>query len=97
VLAGGAYPQGGDAGSPIRGVEQAAAEGALVFHAGTALRREGLVTNGGRVLDVTALGSTLAEARESAYAAVRRIRWQGMQHRTDIALAASEREEALRA
>jgi phosphoribosylamine--glycine ligase len=44
-----------------------------------------LVTAGGRVLDVTATGPTIAEARERAYAAVSRIRWPGMHHRTDIA------------
>ena len=58
-----------------------------VFHAGTARRpgTGGVVTAGGRVLGVTALGATLAEARARAYAAVGAIAWPGMQHRTDIA------------
>src|ERR671934_1155352 len=85
VLAGGEYPARGDSGSPIDGVDEAEATGALVFHAGTALRGDRLVTNGGRVLNVTALGTTVAEARERAYAAIERISFSGMRFRTDIA------------
>lgn len=79
------YPLQGDAGTPIEGVADAEASGALVFHAGTALRDGRLVTNGGRILNVTAVGTDLADARERAYAAVERISFDGMRHRTDIA------------
>jgi phosphoribosylamine---glycine ligase len=88
VLAAGDYPRAGDAGSPIEGVEEATAGGALVFHAGTALRGDRLVTNGGRVLNVTGLGDTVGDARERAYAAVDRISFAGMQFRSDIAAVA---------
>jgi phosphoribosylamine---glycine ligase len=85
VLAGGSYPERSDSGGPIQGVEEANAPGALVFHAGTAVRNGRLVTNGGRVLNVTARGATLAEARRSAYAACERITFPRMQYRRDIA------------
>ena len=60
VLTGGDYPARGDQGSPITGIEEAEATGALVFHAGTALRDGAVVTNGGRILNVTGLGADLA-------------------------------------
>ncbi len=85
VLAGGAYPERGDAGTPIDGVDAAEADGALVFHAGTALHDGRLVSNGGRVLNVTALGDTVAQARDGAYAAVDRISFPGSLYRRDIA------------
>jgi phosphoribosylamine--glycine ligase len=85
VLAGGEYPQRGDSGSPITGIEQAEASGALVFHAGTALHDGGLVTNGGRILNVTALGDSVASARDAAYTAAAHIHFPGMQYRSDIA------------
>jgi phosphoribosylamine--glycine ligase len=85
VLAGGEYPQRGDSGSPITGIEQAETSGALVFHAGTALHDGGLVTNGGRILNVTALGASVASARDAAYAAAAHIHFPGMQYRSDIA------------
>jgi phosphoribosylamine--glycine ligase len=56
-----------------------------VFHAGTTASDGGFVASGGRVLDVTALGPTIADARARAYAAVDLIRWPGEQHRGDIA------------
>ena len=90
VLAAGGYPERSVSGTPITGVEDAEASGALVFHAGTALRGEQLVTNGGRILDVTALGGTIAEARRGAYDAVARISFSGAQYRGDIALAAAQ-------
>lgn len=92
VLAAGSYPAGSDKGSPIAGIAAAEATGAVVFHAGTAVRNETLVTNGGRILNVSALGPTIAEARERAYAACKEIGWKEMRYRTDIALAAAERE-----
>ena len=79
------YPLQGDSGTPIHGIADAEASGALVFHAGTALRDGRLATNGGRILNVTALGADLAEARERAYAAVEKISFAGMRYRTDIA------------
>jgi phosphoribosylamine--glycine ligase len=85
VLASRDYPESGDAGTPIDGVEAAEATGALVFHAGTALHGTRLVTNGGRVLNVTGLGGSLAEARDCAYDAAGRIAFDGMQFRHDIA------------
>jgi phosphoribosylamine--glycine ligase len=85
VVAGGDYPARSDSGTPIDGVDDAEAEGALVFHAGTALRGNQLVTNGGRILDVTATGATLGEARERAYAAAAQISFDGARYRSDIA------------
>jgi phosphoribosylamine--glycine ligase len=92
VLAAGNYPAGSDKGSPITGIAAAEETGAIVFQAGTAMRDETLLTSGGRVLNVSALGSTIAEARERAYAACEKISWEGMRYRTDIALAAAKRE-----
>jgi phosphoribosylamine--glycine ligase len=85
ALAAGSYPEGQDSGSPIEGIDAAEAEGALVFHAGTALRDGRLVTNGGRILNVTAVGATVGEARDVAYRAVGRISFGGMRYRSDIA------------
>lgn len=85
ALAGGDYPAAADTGSPIGGVEDAEAAGALVFHAGTAIHGGRLVTNGGRVLNVTAVGRTLEEARQRAYDACELISFEGMQFRRDIA------------
>ncbi|MDQ3067666.1 MAG: phosphoribosylamine--glycine ligase [Actinomycetota bacterium] len=90
VVAAGGYPSASDSGTTIEGIGSAEATGALVFHAGTALRGDRLVTNGGRILSVTGVGATLAEARERAYAGCDRIDFAGMQHRRDIALAAAE-------
>jgi phosphoribosylamine--glycine ligase len=87
VVAAGGYPEGpNDVGTPIEGVADAEAEGALVFHAGTAVRDGRLVTNGGRILNITAVGETLAEARSGAYAACERISFAGSRYRRDIAL-----------
>jgi phosphoribosylamine--glycine ligase len=87
VLASGGYPGEYSGGFPIDGVESAEAiPDVMVFHAGTAERGGRLVTRGGRVLGVTALGRDLAAARERAYEAVARIRWEGMHARSDIAL-----------
>jgi phosphoribosylamine--glycine ligase len=89
VLAAGGYPERGDAGSPIEGVDDAEGDGALVFHAGTARSEGQLVTNGGRLLGVTATGADLGEARARAYAAADRIRIAGARRREDIALEAA--------
>jgi phosphoribosylamine--glycine ligase len=90
VLAGGDYPARSDSGTPIDGVEDAEAIGVLVFHAGTARHGGRLVTNGGRVLAVTATGDDVGSARTRAYEAASRISFAGMRYRRDIALAAAE-------
>jgi phosphoribosylamine--glycine ligase len=85
VLAAADYPARGDSGSTIDGIDEAEETGALVFHAGTALRGDRFVTNGGRILNVTATGSNVADARDRAYAAVEKISFAGMRYRRDIA------------
>jgi phosphoribosylamine--glycine ligase len=85
VLAAGNYPASGDVGSPIEGIDAAEEAGALVFHAGTALKGDRVVTNGGRILNVTATGDTVADARERAYAACELISFPGVRYRKDIA------------
>ena len=98
VLASAGYPEAADSGVAIQGVDEAEAAGALVFHAGTALRGGTLVSAGGRVLNVTGVGPSLAEARERAYRAVHVIRFPGAQIRSDIAEAAAlaaDREDHL--
>jgi phosphoribosylamine---glycine ligase len=91
VVASEEYPQrSDDRGTTIEGVEDAEETGALVFHAGTARHDARLVTNGGRILNVSALGDDLVSARSRAYEAVERISFAGMQFRRDIALAAAE-------
>jgi phosphoribosylamine--glycine ligase len=85
VLAAADYPAAGDSGTPIDGIADAEAHGALVFHAGTAMRDGRIVTNGGRVLGVTATGPTLPEARDSAYAAADLVHWAGVRRRDDVA------------
>ena len=85
VLAARRYPDAGDVGSPIDGVAEAEAAGAHVFHAGTALNGDQLVTNGGRILNVTATGPSVAAARDRAYEACELISFSGMRYRRDIA------------
>ena len=94
VLASRGYPESSSNGDVISGVEAARSAGAEVFQAGTAERDGELVTAGGRVLAVTALGDGPAEARERAYAAAGEIDFDGRQLRTDIALRAVDRVEA---
>jgi phosphoribosylamine--glycine ligase len=85
ALTAGEYPAGNDVGSPIDGIEEAEQAGALVFHAGTAMNGDRLVTNGGRILNVTATGVSVPVARERAYAACELISFAGMRYRNDIA------------
>jgi phosphoribosylamine--glycine ligase len=85
VLAGCDYPERSDTGTPIDGIAGAQAEGALVFHAGTALRDGRLVTNGGRILGVTGVDDTVEAARDCAYRGAARIAFDGMRLRSDIA------------
>ena len=90
VLASGGYPGAHQTGLVVDGLEEAGRmEDVLVFHGGTARRDGRVVTAGGRVLSVTALGKDLAEARSRAYEACSRISFEGMHHRTDIALEAA--------
>jgi phosphoribosylamine---glycine ligase len=90
VLAAPDYPAQSDyAGVVIDGLEAAESTGALVFHGGTAARDGRVVTNGGRILSVTATGATLVNARERAYAAVDLVSFEGAQFRRDIAAVAS--------
>jgi len=92
VMASAGYPASSSKGDVITGVEAAdAIEGVDVIHAGTATDADGrLITAGGRVLAVTAVGADLSQARERAYAGVDAIDFEGAQHRTDIALKAAE-------
>ncbi|MDQ3850648.1 MAG: phosphoribosylamine--glycine ligase [Actinomycetota bacterium] len=89
VLAGAGYPASSSSGEEISGLDDVP-EGIEVTHAGTAAREGRIVTAGGRVLNVTALGATPGAARDAAYAAARRIGFQGRQLRGDVALRAVE-------
>ena len=92
VMAAGGYPGNYVKGTEIKGLDKAAqVEGSVVFHAGTTLKDGKVVTAGGRVLAVTALGSDLKTAVACAYKAVQCIHFDGAQHRTDIARRAFNR------
>jgi phosphoribosylamine--glycine ligase len=85
VLASGGYPGAYEKGKPITGIADAEVdEDVVVFHAGTAATPEGIVTNGGRVLGVTATGATIGAARTRAYAAADKIRFANLHRRNDI-------------
>ena len=84
VVASAGYPEAPVIGTPISGLEAAERRGALVFHAGTAIRDGALVSAGGRVLAVTATAKTAEEARERVYAAVAEIEFPGASFRRDI-------------
>lgn len=85
VLASGGYPGSYKKGFPISGIKDAEkVPGVVVFHAGTARKDGELITNGGRVLGVSATGATLAEALARAYEGVKRIHFEGMHYRKDI-------------
>jgi len=92
VLAAGGYPGAYEKGKIIRGLESLDGwQDGVVFHAGTARRDHTLVTNGGRVLGVTALGRTVRDAVQEAYWAVEQIHWDGVHYRRDIGYRALER------
>jgi phosphoribosylamine--glycine ligase len=94
VMAAGGYPLAYDKGAEISGLEEAAAAGedCKVFHAGTSEKDGGIVTNGGRVLCATALGETVSAAQARAYELVKKINWDKVYYRTDIAHRAIARE-----
>jgi phosphoribosylamine--glycine ligase len=94
VLAAKGYPAKPETGSVIRDVEKAEAlDEVLVFHAGTKLKNGDLVANGGRVLNVVALGKSVGEAQKRAYEAVDKIDWPGGFCRRDIGWQAVKREQ----
>lgn len=84
VAASGGYPGAYKKSLPISGLNDAG--DVTVFHAGTAQKDGQIVTAGGRVLGITAMGETIAQARETAYSAVAKIQFEGMQYRTDIGI-----------
>ncbi|HHX83655.1 MAG TPA: phosphoribosylamine--glycine ligase, partial [Pseudomonadaceae bacterium] len=95
VLAAGGYPDSYAKGAPISGLDQPAPPDSKLFHAGTALGTDGaVVTSGGRVLCATALGASVAQARQRAYDLVQRVSWEGMYCRRDIGWRAVAREQA---
>jgi phosphoribosylamine--glycine ligase len=92
VMASGGYPGSYEKGKVISGLEEAAKVGdAFVFHAGTARKEGRVVTNGGRVLGVTALGNGIQEAIQRAYEAASKISWEGAYYRKDIGQKAIKR------
>jgi len=99
VLASGGYPGEYMTGKPIMGLERAQfLPGVTIYHAGTKLAEDGsLLTAGGRVLNVTALGASFADARTAAYEAVDCITWEGMFYRTDIGAKAQRGRDAWKA
>ena len=95
VFANQGYPGAYQSGAEIRGIEKAnAIEGVTVFHAGTKRDGDKILSNGGRVLNVTALGKSVTEARERAYRAIGLIDWPQGFYRSDIGWRAIEREKA---
>jgi len=92
VMAAGGYPGTYQKGDVISGLPLQPQPDSKVFHAGTALEHGAVVTNGGRVLCVTALGATVGAAQQRAYELVKKIRWRGAQYRTDIGHRAIARE-----
>ncbi|HDR14466.1 MAG TPA: phosphoribosylamine--glycine ligase, partial [Desulfobacteraceae bacterium] len=92
VMAAGGYPETYRKGNPILGLPEREGGDVKVFHAGTALDGDRVVTAGGRVLCVTALGETVGDAQSKAYEMVRRITWEDAVYRTDIGYRAVLRE-----
>jgi phosphoribosylamine--glycine ligase len=94
VMAAGGYPDAYEKGKPIAGLEEVAGADVKVFHAGTKLAGDTVVTDGGRVLCVVGTGATVRAACDAAYAGVRKIGWDGAFYRTDIGHRAIQREES---
>src|SRR5690554_596808 len=93
VLAAGGYPADYARGDAISGLPDTEVAGEKVFHAGTRMEGDQVVTAGGRVLCATALGNTVTEAQQRAYQLAKQIRWEGMFYRNDIAYRAIAREQ----
>ena len=94
VMASGGYPVKYEKGFPISGLDEVEAmEDVVVFHSGTRLEDGAVLTNGGRVLGVTARGETIAEAQSRAYEAVGKIHFEGAHYRTDIGWRAVARQQ----
>jgi phosphoribosylamine--glycine ligase len=91
VMAAGGYPASYQKGDVINGIDAAEADGAVVFHAGTAKTDDGIVTNGGRVIGVTATANNIKQAVDNAYAAVGKISFKDNHFRKDIAYRAIAR------
>jgi phosphoribosylamine--glycine ligase len=89
------YPGDYEKGSEIKGLKEAADDpDVMIFHAGTKKEEDRIIATGGRVLNITALGDTVGEARDKAYAAIARIDWPQGFYRKDIGWRAIEREES---
>jgi len=93
VMAAGGYPGSYEKGKIIQGLAESVTD-VEVFHAGTTLKNGDVLTSGGRVLCVTALGATVSEAQQKAYARVKQISWEGAFYRSDIGYRAIERERS---
>ncbi|GAA5141576.1 phosphoribosylamine--glycine ligase [Thalassotalea piscium] len=93
VLAAGGYPAEYSKGDIISGLSTNDLADRKIFHAGTAIKDEQVVTAGGRVLCATALGTSVTEAQKAAYQLLNQISWKGLEFRTDIAYRAIEREQ----
>jgi phosphoribosylamine--glycine ligase len=94
VLAAGGYPESYAKGKAISGLDKVNGTAQKVFHAGTAVADDEVVTSGGRVLCVVGLGDSVANAASTAYAAVDQIQWQDVYLRRDIGHRAIAREKA---
>ena len=94
VMASRGYPESYDKGAVISGLADATGDDVKVFHAGTRLEGDTVVTDGGRVLCVVGAGTSVRTARDAAYRAVRKIAWEGAFYRTDIGRRALEREDS---
>ncbi|MDP5214383.1 phosphoribosylamine--glycine ligase [Pseudoalteromonas tunicata] len=94
VLAAAGYPDDYPKGDVISGLKVTYPDGQKIFHAGTKQVGDDVVTAGGRVLCATALGHTVTQAQQAAYALVNEVNWQGVEYRTDIGYRAIEREQA---
>lgn len=94
VMASRGYPDAYDKGKPISGLDRAESPDVKVFHAGTRLEDDSVVTDGGRVLCVVGAGASVRAARDAAYSGVREITWDGAFYRSDIGYRALRREES---
>ncbi len=94
VMASGGYPGSYEKGKVISGLDEAASvPGVVIFHAGTALKNGKVVTDGGRVLNVTGIGKDIQEAITVAYQGVKKVYWEGVHYRNDIGKKALDRLE----